>query len=67
MRVFTCSDYAGHYPVGTASVIVAPDEPSARDLLCRALTERGFNDHSVSLTELDTSSPKAIVLRDGEY
>lgn len=45
LRVFACNDHVGHYPVGTASVIVATDEPTARDLLCQAITERGFKDH----------------------
>jgi hypothetical protein len=65
-RVFTCTDHAGHW-VGVASVVVAPDEPTARDLLRQALTERGLKDETFTLTELDTNKQQAIVLQDGDY
>lgn len=66
MRVFTCDDHAGHW-VGVASVVVAPDEPTARDLLRQALTARGLKDEAFTLTEIDTAQPQAIVLQDGDY
>lgn len=67
MRVFTCDDHAGLYPVGTASVVVATDEGEAHALLRQALIERGLGGEPFTLSELDTSQPQALVLRDGDY
>lgn len=67
LRVFTCIDHHGYWPVGTASVVVAPDEATARKLLDAALVERRLKPDDYTLQELDTKKPAAIVLRDGDY
>ena len=66
MRVWTSSDFFGHYPVGSAAVVVAPDEATALRLLSEELTSRGLRS-SGTLVELDLSTPKAVVLVDGDY
>ena len=74
MKIYTCDDFEGHYPVGAAAVVVAPDRPAARVLLARALTERGLPYRGTrgqgaepTLTELDTTTAAAFVLVDGNY
>ena len=68
MKVFVCTDHDGHWPVGVASVIVAPNEEAARALLRVALKERWLNgDQPFTLKEIDTLNRKAYILRDGDY
>ena len=68
LRVFTCTDHAGHYPVGVASVVVASSEAEARELLDAELREHGLNpDEGYSLREINPEKPKAFVLLDGDY
>ena len=69
MIVYTCDDHIGHWPVPTASVVVAADEKSARALLLAALIRCGLDPTNTEFTlkELDTAAPGAHVLQDGEY
>lgn len=69
MKLFTCTDFLGHWPVGTAAVVVAPDEAIARTLLLAVLREHGLGDQSAGFTliEVNTTVPNAVVLRDGDY
>lgn len=70
MRIYTCTDHDLHYPVVCASVVVAANEADARKLLDDALVARGllpFAKAEYSLVEMDTTSPKAVILRDGDY
>ncbi len=68
MRVFYCTDHDGHWGVGVASVIVAPNEDTARAALRDRLNQLGLKgDEPFTLTELDTSKAQILVLRDGDY
>lgn len=67
MKVFTCIDHAGFYPVGTASVVVAPNEDEARVVLESALKERGLPATKFTLKELHLVMPVARILCDGDY
>lgn len=70
MRVFTCVDHDCHYPVGVASVVVAENEQQARELLDAQLIEHKLKPYAkdpYTLQELSLDTPKAIVLRDGDY
>jgi hypothetical protein len=68
MKVFTCTDHATHYPVGGASVVVAPTEQTARNSLKKELQLIGLNSEGdFTLVELDLTKRQAIVLADGEY
>jgi hypothetical protein len=68
MKVFTCDDHAGHYPVGVASVIVAIDEASAVELLTEELYSQGLDPTlGFTLQELDLRVPKALVINNGDY
>ncbi len=69
MKVYTCTTFEGHYPVGSAAVIVAESEEQARELLDAELKRHGLK-HSTpddALELLDTSRSQAIVLNDGDY
>lgn len=68
MKVFTCTDFPGHWPVGVAAVIIAENEAAA-DRALRADRKRAglpIND-PVTLTEVDTESAQVLILRDGDY
>lgn len=65
--VWTCTDHAGHYPVGVASVVVAETGDQACDLLNAELVNRGLKPGGYSMVELRTDRPRAVVLNDGNY
>ena len=68
MKVFYCTDHDGHWPVGVASIVVAPNVETARSALSRRLTENGLDGNKpFTLTELDTSKAQILILRSGDY
>ena len=67
MKVFTCKDFTGHYPVGTAAVIIAESKHKAMHLLIAQMLERGLLDLKFTLEEVDMSKAAAIILCDGNY
>jgi hypothetical protein len=66
-KLFTCTDHAGVWPVGVASIVLAHTEYEARKLLAAKLIERGLLKKEFTLQQIDTSRPQAVVLRDGDY
>lgn len=66
-RVFVCTDHAGHYPVGVASVVVAHDEQQARMMLEDELCRIGLEKTAFTLVEVDRTRPSVRVLNDGNY
>ena len=70
LRVYTCTDHDGHWPVGVASVIVARDKRHARRLLNKALAKdglAGFGELSYTLQALDLGTAAATILNNGNY
>jgi len=67
MRVWTCSDAKGHYPVGFAAVIVATDEIEAQAQFAMAMLDEGLDPYSGHLIELDLTTVKATILVNGDY
>lgn len=67
MKLFTCTDHATIWPVGGASIVIANDEPEARHLLSQQLSGLGLNSQPFTLTEIDISCCRAIILSDGDY
>jgi len=65
VTVYTCTDFRGHWPVGTAAVVVAQDETEARALLDSALAAQGLGG-DYTLTPLPLS-PGVCILADGDY
>ena len=67
MKVFYSVDFKGHWPVGTAALVIAKDAARARRLMGDELYRQGLPIDPFSLKELDTSSPSVIILNDGDY
>lgn len=67
-KVFTCKDFKGLYPVGTAAVIVARDSMHASDLLYAELERLKLKqDKPISLPELNITEPSVLILNNGDY
>lgn len=70
MKVYYTDDLIGHWPVGTAAVVVAADRGQARRLLLAAAARRGIKqdpDRELSLVELSLAEAHAVVIQDGNY
>ncbi len=70
MKVFTVTNFVGHWPIGVAAVVVADDRKKARKLLDAALDKKNLmvkQEKKYDLDELDICSPQALVLCDGNY
>lgn len=68
MKVFTSRDFKGHWPVGTAAVIVAENEQEAAELLTEVAAMRGLEiGDDFTLQEVPITQTQAIILRDGDY
>lgn len=72
MKVFTSTSFRGHYPVGTAAVIVAADEVDALTQLidaCAAadIPQNAEDVREIDVLELDMSRPSVAILRNGNY
>jgi hypothetical protein len=70
MKIFTNTEFSGHWPVGTSALIVAEDVESAKKLLFKELEKIGLAGQKLDdsgFVEVDPSSPIAIVLQDGDY
>lgn len=71
-KVFTCTGFEGHWPVGVSAVIVADNEIQAQELLRQRLAEAGLGPanerkKSFTLVEIDTKVLGATILQDGDY
>lgn len=65
-RVFVCNDFHGHWPVGTAAVVLAANEVDARIYLSSELERRGLKASTFTLRDI-TDFLGAEVLCDGNY
>lgn len=67
MKLFTCNDHHGHWPVPTASVVIAESEEEARTMLTQELESRGIEVFDFTLVEIAPNKRQVVVLSDGEY
>lgn len=70
MKVYVCTDHDFHWPVGVASVVIAPDIQTARRLLDNQLALDGlaiFDESPYTLQDVSLDMPQAIILCDGDY
>lgn len=69
MNVWANTEFTGHYPVGTASIVVAETQDQAAALLNAALVERGLKETArpEQFSRIATNTPVAVVLNDGDY
>lgn len=69
MRVWTNTEFPGHWPVGTAAVVVADTREQAAELLNSALEKGGLGQPAKpeQFVQLPTNKPHAVVLCNGDY
>lgn len=70
MRVWTTTKFEGHYPVGVSAVVIAATAKEAAQLLQDKLHEAGLSPSTVNVEdfeEVDTTTPGATILNDGNY
>ena len=67
MRVFTCTDHAGHWPVGVASVVVAENISIAYETLMGELANQGLARSHFTLVELPLDKSSCRILCNGDY
>jgi len=69
LRVFTCTEFTGHYPVGTSAVVFARGPRTAARMLNKKLQEIGLPG-GVTFDKMKLqvhNEPHAIILQDGNY
>ena len=69
MKIYTNTSFKGHYPVGTAAVVVAKDKKEAARLLSIELSKIGLVQGVASedMEKVTTTKPAVMVLNDGDY
>lgn len=68
MKVFTCTKFTGHWPVGVAAVSVAENQEAAAEYLNLALLEIGLAGDAFPTDMVEAEmNPGATVLHDGDY
>ena len=71
MRIFVNNNFKGHWPVGTAAVVVAENVELATDYLLTALWEHGlrpnWSDLYPDMREVPFVKGQVEVLADGNY
>ncbi len=76
MRVYTCKELLGRWPVGTAAVVVANDRGHAKSLLEAKAKEHGLLGTTDlkgtplkldDFIEVNITSANAVLLLDGDY
>lgn len=70
MKVFTCTNFKGLYPVGTAAVIVAHSKAEAKKELLQELKTAGLKqdeDFKPEIQELYLLVPQCEILNNGDY
>lgn len=69
MNIYTCKNFTGHYPVGTAAVVAAWSSEQAAALLNSELVKMGLRGDAEKkhMRLLDTSNKQVRILCDGDY
>lgn len=69
MKIYTCTDFTGVWPVGVAAVVVADCAAAAEHMLNVALRARGLpGDAQVHEgAAIDVARPGVRILTDGNY
>lgn len=69
MKVYTCNTFRGHYPIGSAAVVVADSAQLAAAQLETELNTMGLDQRVTEwqMIELMCDQPTVRVLVDGNY
>ena len=66
LKVYYNTDFEGQWPVGTSAVVVAESPEQAELLLTDKLAAIGLA-YRGTMTEIDMTTPNAVILQDGDY
>ena len=69
LSVYVCNQFTGHYPVGTAAMVVAESQEHAAKLLNEQLKHQGLiGDANANMMALVVQkAPQVVILCDGNY
>lgn len=69
MNTYTCTQFSGFWPVGSAAVAVANTPEEAATLINQQLKEIGLpgDAEEKDMVPMDISKPHAVILLDGNY
>jgi hypothetical protein len=71
LKLYTCIDHAGFWPVGVASIVIAENEAEARICLDEALMRKGLKpsrEDGTPYTLIEIPLKKSVhILCDGDY
>ena len=68
-EVYACNQFEGHWPVGSAAVVVASSQQHAADVLNSQLRQQGLKGDATAnaMALVVRDAPQAVVLCDGNY
>lgn len=69
MKLFVNNSFTGHYPTGTAAVVVAPSRSRASEILKARLAKIGLPQEvdAKDMREVNLSGEQCEILYDGNY
>lgn len=68
LKVYTCNSFSGHWPVGSAAVVIAESDEEAAKMLEERLSEIGLKQDIDESQMIQASTEKqVIILCDGDY
>ena len=69
MKIYTCNNFTGHWPVGTAAVVVAANPIEASILLNKELVKGRLDGDATpdDMWELSADTEKVRILCNGDY
>jgi hypothetical protein len=68
MKLYTCIDFKGQWPVPVAAVVLAETEEQARELLKKELINYHLGEQDdFTLIKIPQTKCQAVILSDGDY
>lgn len=68
LKVYTCNSFSGHWPVGSAAVVIAESDEEAAKMLEERLSEIGLKQDIDESQMIQASTEKqVIILCDGDH
>ena len=67
LKVYVCTDFSGHWPVGTSAIVVATGPDRAKAMLNYDLELMGLKSDAEHMQKLDITVEAVHILQDGEY
>jgi hypothetical protein len=68
LRLFATNDFRGHYPVGSAAVVIAENMEEARVALSSELAKGGLKLRADDkVVEIDLTVPSVWIMNNGDY